>query len=159
MAREIVLRRLTDRAHSRRELELVLAKRNTDPEVARQVLDRLGEVGLVDDLAFAEAWVSSRQERKHLSRRALRDELTRKGVDREVIDHALQRIDTDDEYRAAYDLAARRARSMTGLEAQIRWRRLAGALARRGFSAGVTTRVLADLDAEAEEPEVEGWDA
>lgn len=141
-----MLRRLTDRAHSRRELEQVLAKRNTEPEVAEQVLDRLTEVGLVDDRSFAQAWVTSRQERKHLSRRALRDELLRKGVDRSAIDEALDEVDGDDEYRAAYELAERRARAMDGLDPQVRWRRLAGALARRGFSAGVTTRVLGDLE-------------
>nr|WP_281245198.1 regulatory protein RecX [Raineyella antarctica] len=123
-----------------------MAKRHTDPEVAGQVLDRLTEVGLVDDRAFAEAWVSSRQERRHLSRRALRDELMKKGVDRTIIDDVLEGVDSDDEYRAAYDLAERRARSMSELAPEVRWRRLAGALARRGFSAGLTTRVLAELD-------------
>lgn len=125
---------------------MVLAKRHTDPDVARQVLDRLGEVGLVDDRSFAAAWVSARQGRKHLSRRALREELVRKGIAREVIDEALNEVDADDEFRAAYELAERKARSMTGLEPQVRWRRLAGALARRGFSAAIAARVLADLD-------------
>lgn len=158
MAREIVLRRITLRAHSRRELEQALAKRNTDPEVAQQVLDRLTEVGLVNDRAFAEVWVSYRQEPKHLSRRALREELTRKGVDRSVIDEVLAEVDEDDEYRAAYDLAERKARPMSGLAPEVRWRRLAGALARRGFSAGVTTRVLRDLDRGFGEAQVPGDD-
>lgn len=146
MAREIVLRRLTDRAHSRYELEQALAKRQTDPAVARAVLDRLTEVGLVDDRSFAEAWVSSRQERKKLSRRALRDELTRKRIDREIVDDVLAEVDADDEYAAAYALAEGKARTMRGLAPEVRWRRLAGALARRGFSAGVVTRVLGELD-------------
>lgn len=141
-----MLRRLTERAHSRRELEQVLAKRNTEPEMVEQVLDRLAEVGLVDDRSFAQAWVTSRQERKHLSRRALRDELHRKGVDRSAIDEALDKVDANDEYRAAYEVAERKARTMGGLDPQVRWRRLAGALARRGFSAAVTTRVLGDLE-------------
>lgn len=158
MAREIVLRRITLRAHSRRELEQALAKRNTDPEVARHVLDRLTEVGLVDDREFAGAWVSYRQGPKHLSRRALRAELTRKGVDRSVIDEVLQEVDEGDEYRAAYDLAERKARPMSGLAPEVRWRRLAGALARRGFSAAVTTKVLRDLDRGFGEAQVPGDD-
>lgn len=158
VAREIVLRRLTDRAHSRRELEQVLAKRNTDPAVAEQVLDRLAEVGLVDDRSFAQAWVSSRQQRKHLSRRALRDELTRKGVDDSVVDEALDELDADDEYRAARELAERKARSMAGLDPQVRWRRLGGALARRGFSAAVATRVLREVQQGFEEEAGDGQD-
>lgn len=136
----------------------MLAKRNADPEVVGRVLDRLAEVGLVDDRAFAEAWVASRQEHKHLSRRALRDELTRKGIDRTIIDDVVAGVEPDDEYHAAYALAERKARSMSGLAPEVRWRRLAGALARRGFSAGVVTRVLGELDRDFREEEGAGAD-
>ncbi|WOQ18467.1 regulatory protein RecX [Raineyella sp. W15-4] len=141
-----MLRRLTERSHSRRELEQALAKRHTDPDVATAVLDRLTEVGLVDDRTFAEAWVTSRQERKHLSGRALRDELVRKGVDRDIIDDVLRAVDADREYDAALALAERKVRSMAGLVPEVRRRRLVAALARRGFSASVSSRVLAAVD-------------
>lgn len=154
IAREIVLARLTDRAHARRELEQALAKRNTDPEVATAVLDRLAEVGLVDDRAFAAAWVASRQQRKHLSRRALRDELVRKGVDRDVVDEVLESVDGDDESAAAMALVERKARSMAGLAPEVRRRRLLAALARRGFSAEVSSRALSALDPG---PDPDGW--
>nr|WP_228489359.1 regulatory protein RecX [Raineyella fluvialis] len=125
-----------------------MAKRNTDPAVARAVLDRLTDVGLVDDRGFAEAWVASRQDHKHLSRLALREELVKKRVDRWIIDEVLSAVDTEQEYAAASALATRKARSMTGLAPEVRRRRLAGALARRGFSGSVTSRVLSDLDLE-----------
>lgn len=141
-----MLRRLTERSHSRRELEQALAKRHTDSDVATAVLDRLTEVGLVDDRTFAEAWVTSRQERKHLSGRALRDELVRKGVDRDIIDDVLRAVDADREYDAALALAERKVRSMAGLVPEVRRRRLVAALARRGFSASVSSRVLAAVD-------------
>ena len=141
-----MLRRLTERSHSRRELEQALAKRHTDPDVATAVLDRLAEVGLVDDRTFAEAWVASRQERKHLSGRALRDELVRKGIDRDIIDDVLRAVDADREYDAALALAERKVRSMAGLVPEVRRRRLVAALARRGFSASVSSRVLAAVD-------------
>lgn len=97
---------------------------------------------MVDDRAFARAWVESRQQRRHLSRRALREELHRKGIARELIDEALDDVDGDDEYLAARALAERKARTMSGLEPEVRRRRLVGALARRGFSSSMTYRIV-----------------
>ena len=78
-------------------------------EVAATVLDRLEEVGLVDDEAFAQSWVESRQQRRHLSRSALRRELQSKGVDRDQVDAALATVDVEDELAAARALAAKKA--------------------------------------------------
>ncbi len=65
------------------------------------MLERFTEVGLIDDAAFAAAWVSSRQSGRGLSRRALADELRRKGVDKEVAAVALEAVDPQDEWDAA----------------------------------------------------------
>ncbi len=145
IARTIALRKLTAQARTRHELAVALRARNVPEDAAAEVLDRLGEVGLVDDAAFADEWVSSRQQRRHLSRSALRQELQRKGIAREQIDHALEQVDTDAEYRAALDLARRKHATMSGLEPPVIYRRLAGAMARRGFGSATTARVLRDL--------------
>ena len=145
IARTIALRKLTAQARTRHELSVALRARNVPEDAATEVLDRLGEVGLVDDAAFAEDWVASRQQRRHLSRSALRQELQRKGVAREQIDQALEHVSSDAEYRAALDLARRKYATMSGLEPTVRYRRLAGALARRGFGSATTARVLRDL--------------
>ena len=115
---------------------------------ARAVLDRMSGVGLVDDQAFARAWVESRQQRRYLSRTALRHELGRKGVAPEVINDATDQVDHDAEYAAASALAAKKLRSLCRVEPGVRRRRLAGMLARRGFGPGVVYRVLDDLAAD-----------
>lgn len=120
-------------------------KKNVPDEVAAKVLDRLEDVGLVDDETFAQDWVASRQQRRHLSRSALRRELRTKGVDREHVDAALATVDLDDELAAARALAGRKASSMAGLDPLVRRRRLSGVLARRGFGPGVITTVLGEL--------------
>ena len=89
MARSIALDRIAARDRTRHELAQALKTKNVPAEVAEQVLDRLEAMGLVNDAAFAEAWVESRQQRRHLSRPALRRELQAKGVDRDQIDAAL----------------------------------------------------------------------
>ncbi|MGD7731390.1 regulatory protein RecX [Propionibacteriaceae bacterium G57] len=144
-----MLRKLSLRAHSRAELEKALADKQVPDDVAEQLLGRFTEVGLVDDAAFAAQWVQSRHRVGRLSRRALADELRRKGIDRDVIAEATQALDHDDEVAAAMDLAARKLRSMASItDPMVRRRRLAAALARRGYGSDVVhtvvTRVLAD---------------
>lgn len=133
-----------------------MAKKVVPAEIIEAVLDRFEEVGLVDDAQFAGLWVEG-QQRRMKSTRALRNELRLKGVDAEVIDEALADTADDADYSAALALAQKKVRSMRGLEPQVRYRRLAGALARRGFAAGLCHRVLSEvLDAEAEGAEFEG---
>jgi regulatory protein len=115
------------------------------PDATQQVLDRLEAVGLVDDEKLARDWVESRQARRHLSRSALRRELQAKGVDRDDIEAALEQVSRDDELRAARALAGKKLDAMVGLGHDVRRRRVAGALARRGFSSDVISRVLADV--------------
>lgn len=154
VARTIVLRKLTAQARTRDELTKALKQKQVPEEISDQVLDRMEEVGLVDDAEFARSWVNSRQSRRHLSKGALRRELMTKGVDRDQIDEALEQVDPDDERAAAMALAEKKLRSMRNLERSVQYRRLAGALGRRGFGSGVVTSVLsevldADFDADA----------
>lgn len=145
LARTIVLRKLTGQARTRDELSRALAERDVPDEAAEAVLDRMEDVGLVDDQAFARDWVESRQSRRQLSKSALRRELITKGVDRDHIDAALADVDDEDELEAARSLALKKVRGMSQLEPQVRYRRLAGALARRGFSSGTTARILDEV--------------
>jgi regulatory protein len=99
-------------------------------------------VGLVDDEAFARAWVQSRQQGKGLARRALAQELRRKGVDDEVASTALDEVDPDDEVESARALVRRRLRMVGDLPRDTAVRRLTGLLARKGYPAGVCFQVV-----------------
>jgi regulatory protein len=143
-ARGIVLRRLTAAPRSRAQLAADLAARAVPDEVADTVLDRFVEVGLVDDAAFAEAWVRTRHAGRGLSRRALRHELRQRGVDDETAEAAVEEIGPDDEEAAAAALVARRLPATRGLSDDVRVRRLAGMLARKGYPGGLVLRVVRD---------------
>ena len=147
-----MLRQLTAQQRSRSELAKTLKQREVPDDAAGVVLDRMEEVGLVDDATFAESWVQSRQSRRGLSRRVLRQELVRKGVAGEDIDNALSMVGRDDELAAATALAEKKLRSMRGLDRQVQYRRLASALARRGFSSGLTAQVLSSVLGETDDP-------
>ena len=103
-ARALCLRLLTARARTRAELEGQLAKRGYPDDVSDRVLDRLAQVGLVDDADFAEQWVRSRRVNAGKGKRALAAELRTKGVDNDVITAALAGIDAGAERQRAEKL-------------------------------------------------------
>jgi regulatory protein len=148
VARAVCLRALTGAPKTRQQLADLLLRRGVPDDAATAVLDRFTEVGLIDDAAFARAWVSSRQSGRGLARRALRAELQAKGVDREVAAAALEELDPQDEWDAARRLVERRMPSMGRLDRQTAERRLMGMLARKGYGGGLAAYVVREaLDA------------
>jgi regulatory protein len=141
-ARNICLRLLTGSAKTRGQLAEALRKREIPAEVIEEVLSRYEEVGLIDDAAFAESWVESRHRGRGLSRRALANELRTRGVDNAVAAEAVARLDPEQEAATARALVERKLRSTAGLDRQVRIRRLAGMLARRGYPEGLALRVV-----------------
>ena len=154
-ARQIALTRLASAPRTRAELEQTLAKRGVPGDVATRVLDRFTEVGLVDDAAFARAWVQSRQAGRGLARRALAQELRQRGVDVETVSQALAEVQPEAEEAAARRLVARKLPATARLDRVTRMRRLTGMLARKGYPAGLAIQVVSQaLAAEQEEPEL-----
>ncbi|WP_245650665.1 recombination regulator RecX [Nocardia harenae] len=148
-AKEACLRLLAVRARSRAELAQRLSAKGFDAEVTAAAVERLVEVGLVDDAAFAEQWVRSRHTFSGKGRAALAQELRRKGVAPETAAAALDGISGDDERERAAELVRRKVRSLpASVDRDTALRRLSGMLARRGYPASVAFPVVrAELDA------------
>ncbi|WP_033344896.1 regulatory protein RecX [Catenuloplanes japonicus] len=156
-AREICIRQLATRPRTRAELTAVLTRREIPAEVIESVLARYDEVGMIDDAAFAREWVATRHRGRGLSRRALADELRRKGVDKETAGAALDEIDPESEEATAFALAERKVRVSRG-EPDAVFRRVVGMLARKGYPAGLAIRaVKAAMEAKAAEAEDDGY--
>src|SRR6266545_391161 len=147
-ARNICLRLLAVRPRTRVELATALRRRGVPDDAAEAVLERFGEVGMIDDAAFAEAWVTSRHHGRGLARRALGHELRSRGVDGATVRDALDQLDPDTEEQTARDLVRRRLRSMSSTPSDVAFRRLGGMLARKGYPAGLAVRVIRDALAE-----------
>lgn len=156
-AHALCLRLLTVRARTRTELADRMAQRGFPEEVAGAVLDRLAEVGLVDDEDFAAQWVRSRQTHAGKGKRALAAELRTKGVDDDIIAAALDGIDAGAERVRAEQLVDRRLRREPlddGDHPKV-MRRLVGMLARRGYSQSMAIAVVSEaLAAEQERRKV-----
>lgn len=150
-AQEIVVRKLTDRAHSRADLAQTLAQKQVPAEAAEAVLAKFEAAGLINDEEFARSWVQSRQRGKGLARNLLAMELRRKGVDEEIAQRALSELDPEAERASAHRLVQRKLRTMQGLDQHVQIRRLVGLLARKGYAPQVAFDVVREeLNAEVQ---------
>jgi regulatory protein len=143
-AQRICLKLLTTRPRSRVELAEALCRRGIPEDVGEAVLDRLGEVGLVNDAAFAESAVYSSHHHRGLGRRALSTELRRRGVPEEIVYEAVATVRPEDEEQRARELVRRKLGNSTVRDARTLARRLIAMLARKGYSEGLALRVVRD---------------
>ena len=140
-ARDIALRRLERSLACRSQVQQALERKQVDPDIAQQVLDRLEEVGLLDDLAYAQTLARTRFREKFAARRAIASELKTKGISAANI-AALEQIDDADEAQAALALARKKAATLTNVEPAVAKRRLAGALQRKGYGPADTWHAI-----------------
>jgi regulatory protein len=129
-ARTAALDLLARRAHFRNELEKKLLAKGWEADDVRAALDRLERAKLLDDRRSAAEFLQSRLRRAPQGRRRLRAELERKGLDSELIDHALAVALPESET----DLARAAARRFQRRRRSADPRALARHLDRLGFS-------------------------
>jgi len=88
---EKVWRFLAVRPRSRREMEVYLKKKEAGPRVCEIIFQKLERYGGVNDFEFAQMWVESRNHIRPKGNIALRMELYKKGIDKEIIDEVLDK--------------------------------------------------------------------
>lgn len=142
IARLICLRLLTAAPRTRAQLADALKHRGVPADAAEAVLSRFTEVGLIDDSMFAAMWVESRHRGRGLGRHALVAELDRRGVAKDDITAAVNQLTPDVERETASALVERRLGSIAGQPRQVQVRKLAGMLARKGYSADLAYSVV-----------------
>jgi len=151
VARQIVLRQLATAPRSRAELLEKLAQRGCSAEVAASVLDRMTQVGLVDDQAYAQMFVHSQQAGRGLAKGALARALRTKGIEDQLVDETLASISDEEERDRARALADKKLRAMHGLGIEVQTRRLVAMLARKGYSSSMIYAVIREAIADAPE--------
>jgi regulatory protein len=136
VATKIAVDALSRRARSRGELAQLLRKKGVPEEISARLLDRLVAQRLIDDLTFAQEWSQLRHRSKGLSRRVLAQELRNKVIAPELIEQALADISHEDEVTAAQNLVAKKLRSLSRFDDEVKRRRVHALLARKGYPAG-----------------------
>lgn len=129
---------LTDRDYAAGELVTKLC-RMTDRETATAVVERLCEVGLVNDRAYAERQAQNMAEYRLYPRRRILQELRAKGIDRDIAEEAVAALETEDFELA---LALLRKKYYNKLSDDAARARTAAALARYGFGYGTVRRAV-----------------
>ncbi len=123
---------LTSRPRSIREVRDRLKEKEIPPDTIDAVVTRLEGWGYVGDEGFARYWIENRGANQPRGKRLLRQELWRKGVERETVDQVLDELDVD-EAGGALTLARKRFNQLGGYDEQTQRRRLAAFLQRRGY--------------------------
>ncbi len=163
---DAALRFLETRARSAQETRQRLLTAGYRPDLVEVAIERLIELGLLDDEAFARAWLASRDRAHPRGERALRAELLRKGIPRDLVDAALaERADRDatdasggrrvaasaDEVAARRLLERRRTALERAADQRLRRQRAYALLARSGFDPETAAREAARFAAPTEE--------
>lgn len=143
------------RPRAARELQNRFERDKIPQDVQEAVIRRLKDRGLINDHAFVEAWIENRQVFRPRSARALRMELSQKGVSREIIEEHLK--DFDDE-QAAYAAAIKGARRYRSSERENFRKRLSAYLLRRGFGHSIISSVVTRIWCETTDCEAESED-
>lgn len=138
-AKDAALGYLGYRPRSRKEIRDKLREKAFSQETIERVDQRLLELNLVDDMAFARYWIDQRERFKPRSVFALRQELTQKGISQEIASEALASLD---ELDAAKRAAEKKAPRFAAMPEEIFRKKLTGFLQRRGFGYGIVREVV-----------------
>lgn len=146
---EAALRFLEARPRSAAEVRRRLLLHGYRADLVEGSIERLTELGMIDDAAFARAWVESRDRARPRGERALRQELRTKGIDREVIDETIaerdaERPEADEE--AGRRLLERHASALARVpDPRARRQRAYALLARNGFDPEVASQLTRSI--------------
>jgi regulatory protein len=154
---ERALDMLEARARGVAELRRLLIKKGEPEADVDDAIGRLCAAGVLDDANFARQLTRSKALGAGLARRRIQQELSKRGVAREISDDAIEQVFDEegvDEEASIERVARKKMRMLTRVDSQTRKRRLYAFLARRGYDADDIQRalrvVLADVDAEAD---------
>jgi len=144
-ARQAALNLLSYRPRTKNELSRRLILKGYPEDMVDEVIAALTGSGLVDDEKFTKDWVADRLRSKPMGSVRIAWELRQKGIAQDVVQQALDSIDSETEYELALGLARKKLQRLGAEVSGEERHRLALFLRRRGFSWDVTNRVTKEL--------------
>ncbi len=142
-ARNAAYRYLTIRPRSRAEVEQKLRDRGFLPSVVSSVIDHLLRLGYLNDEQFARQWAAARIRSRGFGRRRIAQELRVRGIDRDTIGTVLNGLfEESSELDVARKEADRKLKTLSRFEPEVRKRRLAGFLERKGFPSEIIRGII-----------------
>jgi regulatory protein len=150
---QVALRLLEARPRSIAEIRDRLRRKEFGDDAIEAAIERLSALDMLNDATFARFWVENRQACRPRGASVLRDELRRKGINRDVVETILSDEElTGDEAGRALTLARAALRKYAGAPNRMTFqRRMGGYLQRRGFGFDVIGPIIETLWAELHE--------
>ena len=131
--------------YTKSEMEQRLQREGFSRKAVETTLEELIHSGHIRDRKYAENWIVRRQKSNPRGKTVLKNELVDKGIDRETAEQVVAKVRTEDETKAALQLAKKRAKQYRRLPIHVAKRRLHGFLARRGFASETVRHVLEEI--------------
>ncbi|WP_415752784.1 regulatory protein RecX [Paenibacillus forsythiae] len=138
------LRYLERKPRTGMEMARRLRQKEIGEAIVGEVLERLRRERLIDDTQYAKQWAEQRITGHRKGRLWVRHELRGKGVDKSVIEGALEGISPEQERQSALELGRKKWSAIRG-EASDKRRKTGAYLMRRGFSGEIVRSVLQSL--------------
>jgi regulatory protein len=134
------LKYLSYRPRSEKEIRDRLTRKQFDPMIIDQVIDKLKEDKFLNDIQFAEWWTEQRQTFRGKSKYVIKSELSEKGIDRNTIESSL--VNAKDDYETAKEFIERKSRKFERYTGEEYTQKVTGFLQRKGFSWDVIQKIL-----------------
>lgn len=147
-ARDYAFLLLSYRDRSRKEIHIRLKRKKIEEDIIQEIIKNLEDLKYIDDYKFATTWINQRLQEKPRGKKLLRQELYLKGVDKKIIDKAIDEAfpsDSDDELALAKGALKKKLPSYKKLDKKTALRRMQNFLLRRGFSYDIIKQVSDDL--------------
>ena len=145
---DAALKYLTNAPRTVREVERRLDELEFGEVEVAAVVDRLMELGLLNDESFCMDFVASRLRTKPVSRRHLYEQLRSHEAQEVAIEEAISQVNDETEFQNACQVAQKYARQFEGLSPDERENRLCKRLLARGFDYDCARRAIAALQGE-----------
>lgn len=144
-ARSRVLRFLTYRGRSKKEVADYMERKGFSQSVSEQVLSEMQGYGYIDDCKFASEFINYRKMNGQGIRK-IRYELQLKGIKRDIIDELVaEKFDPEEDFSRIKEILDKR--EPPGEKVDQRWvNRQAAYLQRRGFQDNLIFKALKDYD-------------
>lgn len=132
-AKNVALKFLSFRRRTEREIKDKLKSKGFEEKTITKTVDKLKGYDLINDLEFAAAWVKERLAHKPRGKKLLKQELWKKGVQKDIIDQVIEEL-CQDEDKSASKLLQKIKKRYRNFEPEVARRRMLSLLLRRGFS-------------------------
>ncbi|WP_339254027.1 recombination regulator RecX [Sporosarcina sp. FSL W8-0480] len=146
---------LSFRMRSEFEVKKKLLDLEYGEAVIMEAIVKLRRLGFLDDQAFSEALLRTQKNASNKGPKAIQQELQKKGVEKELQEQVLESYSEEEQFAVAKRLAEKAAASNRSVAPAQLKQKIQNALARKGFSFGLISSVLEEIDFGREEDEWE----